>query len=513
RKIVSGKRCKSKVQLHGKTVIVTGSNTGIGRETAVDLARRGARVILACRSKVRAAGALAIIKRESRSNNVAFMELNLASQKSVRSFAETFLKTEKRLDILINNAGICGTQSVYDVQWLPCQFQDETVQINDEGIKEVKFHYRSAGLQFGNSGDSPINPNAITFLVTTSKLDMRRYVQGGEESLECEIQRYNTKQIVMRWPGFGAQEHDVWFTCIFRHSQGSFKLTTFLRHTPAQEGFHEKIEIGDRQLLTTSAAMVVLTRTPVIHVRLMEKQTLHCQFAVDHKQADVTVEWVFQRRGERTKLFSYSSRTGKSEGSGVSMKTIAAGDASLKLPLTRQTSEGTYACSVFIPPLHTNTDIILNIQEPPRVSLNVGQTLSLTLGEEQKVVCETQGYYPLDVTIEWLREPVGSGLVPEVLKNILYSSHRHHQDGTYSLSAFFLLQPGLEYSGYKYTCRVQHQSLGTPIRKSFTLIVTEQDSTLWYFSVFGFIIIMLGILIWLVPQFISGKSLCKIILS
>ncbi|KAF7700016.1 dehydrogenase/reductase SDR family member 13b.1 [Silurus meridionalis] len=106
RKIVSGKRCKSKVQLHGKTVIVTGSNTGIGRETAVDLARRGARVILACRSKVRAAGALAIIKRESRSNNVAFMELNLASQKSVRSFAETFLKTEKRLDILINNAGV-----------------------------------------------------------------------------------------------------------------------------------------------------------------------------------------------------------------------------------------------------------------------------------------------------------------------------------------------------------------------------------------------------------------------
>ncbi|MCJ8740059.1 hypothetical protein PDJAM_G00054610 [Pangasius djambal] len=106
RKIVSGKRCKSKVQLHGKTVIITGSNTGIGRETAVDLARRGARVILACRNKVRAEAALAIVKRESQSNNVVFMQLDLASQKSVRSFAETFLKTEKRLDILINNAGV-----------------------------------------------------------------------------------------------------------------------------------------------------------------------------------------------------------------------------------------------------------------------------------------------------------------------------------------------------------------------------------------------------------------------
>ncbi|KAK3531690.1 hypothetical protein QTP70_025922 [Hemibagrus guttatus] len=106
RKFVSGKRCKSKKQLHGKTVVITGSNTGIGRETAVDLARRGARVILACRNVVRAEAAVAIVKRESRSNNVVSMLLDLANQKSVRSFAETFLKTEKRLDILINNAGI-----------------------------------------------------------------------------------------------------------------------------------------------------------------------------------------------------------------------------------------------------------------------------------------------------------------------------------------------------------------------------------------------------------------------
>lgn len=44
--------------------------------------------------------------QESQSNNVVFMQLDLASQKSVRAFAETFLKTEKRLDILINNAGL-----------------------------------------------------------------------------------------------------------------------------------------------------------------------------------------------------------------------------------------------------------------------------------------------------------------------------------------------------------------------------------------------------------------------
>lgn len=86
-----------------------------------------------------------------------------------------------------------------------------------------------------------------------SKVDMRRYMEPTDkESLECEIQRYDTKQIVIRWPGIGAQENDVWFMCILHHSQGLFHLTTFLRHTPAQEGFQERIEIGDRELLTTS---------------------------------------------------------------------------------------------------------------------------------------------------------------------------------------------------------------------------------------------------------------------
>ncbi|KAM6946029.1 dehydrogenase/reductase SDR family member 13-like [Aplochiton taeniatus] len=103
---VKGAVCKSHVKLHGKTAIVTGSNTGIGKMTALDLAKRGARVILACRNQRRAESALAEIKRESGSNEVVFMQLDLGSLRSVRSFAETFLMTESRLDLLINNAGI-----------------------------------------------------------------------------------------------------------------------------------------------------------------------------------------------------------------------------------------------------------------------------------------------------------------------------------------------------------------------------------------------------------------------
>lgn len=98
--------CKSSRQLHGKTVIVTGSNSGIGKETALDLARRGARVILACRDEQRAEEAVREIKMRTGSNEVVYMHLDLAKLQSVRSFAETFLKKEARLDILINNAGI-----------------------------------------------------------------------------------------------------------------------------------------------------------------------------------------------------------------------------------------------------------------------------------------------------------------------------------------------------------------------------------------------------------------------
>ncbi|XP_062855839.1 dehydrogenase/reductase (SDR family) member 13 like 1 [Trichomycterus rosablanca] len=105
---VQRKRCTSTVTLHGKTAIVTGSNTGIGRATALALALRGATVILACRSKQRGEEAARIIRTESGNDKVVFMHLDLASLRSVRAFAETFLKTETRLDLLINNAGIAA---------------------------------------------------------------------------------------------------------------------------------------------------------------------------------------------------------------------------------------------------------------------------------------------------------------------------------------------------------------------------------------------------------------------
>ncbi|XP_016120942.1 dehydrogenase/reductase SDR family member 13-like, partial [Sinocyclocheilus grahami] len=87
---------------------LTGGNTGIGKATSAELATRGARVILACRSKQRGEAAAQEIRMETGNDAVIFMQLDLASHKSIRSFAETFLKAEPRLDLLINNAALAA---------------------------------------------------------------------------------------------------------------------------------------------------------------------------------------------------------------------------------------------------------------------------------------------------------------------------------------------------------------------------------------------------------------------
>ncbi|MBN3318287.1 RDH12 dehydrogenase, partial [Atractosteus spatula] len=97
-----------KVDLNGKTAIVTGANTGIGKFIALDLARRGARVILACRSAERGQRALEEIRARSGNANVHLRLLDTSSLRSVREFARRVLQEEKQLHILVNNAGASG---------------------------------------------------------------------------------------------------------------------------------------------------------------------------------------------------------------------------------------------------------------------------------------------------------------------------------------------------------------------------------------------------------------------
>ncbi|GJQ10333.1 hypothetical protein GpartN1_g5130.t1 [Galdieria partita] len=94
------------VNLKGKVVVVTGANTGIGKETCIQLARMGATIVMACRDPSRALKAKEQVVHLSKNENVDFIRLDLSDLSSVRQFASEFCKKYSRLDILFCNAGV-----------------------------------------------------------------------------------------------------------------------------------------------------------------------------------------------------------------------------------------------------------------------------------------------------------------------------------------------------------------------------------------------------------------------
>lgn len=98
------------VSLDGKTAIVTGSNTGIGKETARELARMGARVIMACRTESKARDAMAEIGGDVKGADLDFHRLDLSSFAHIQQGAQELLDRDEPVHILVNNAGLAGVR-------------------------------------------------------------------------------------------------------------------------------------------------------------------------------------------------------------------------------------------------------------------------------------------------------------------------------------------------------------------------------------------------------------------
>jgi len=100
--------CRLPNSVRGSLIIVTGGNAGLGKELCLELASRGARLVLACRSWENTKQALELMRTKSGNNDVHYMHLDLASLKSVREFAAEFLEKygEGSLDTLVCNAGV-----------------------------------------------------------------------------------------------------------------------------------------------------------------------------------------------------------------------------------------------------------------------------------------------------------------------------------------------------------------------------------------------------------------------
>jgi retinol dehydrogenase-12 len=94
--------------LDGRTFLITGANTGIGKETARALASRGARVHIACRSEDKGRNAIEEIAAQTGSRELGLLLLDLGDLESVRACAQEFLARGEPLHVLINNAGVAG---------------------------------------------------------------------------------------------------------------------------------------------------------------------------------------------------------------------------------------------------------------------------------------------------------------------------------------------------------------------------------------------------------------------
>ncbi|XP_001628133.2 retinol dehydrogenase 13 [Nematostella vectensis] len=179
-----GRVCKSEARLDGKTVIITGATTGIGKETAVDLAKRGARVIIGARNLDRGNAAVRDIQARSGSQQVFVEHLDLASLSSVRKFAEVINKKEERVDILMNNAGVA---------WIPFKRTEDGFEMMF-GVNHLS-HFLLTNLlldKLKRSAPSRIINVSSKAHLFTSEID---FVDWNDESKYSMLSRYANSKL------------------------------------------------------------------------------------------------------------------------------------------------------------------------------------------------------------------------------------------------------------------------------------------------------------------------------
>lgn len=132
--------------MNGKVVLVTGGNTGIGKETAVQLAQMGATVAITSRSEAKGHAAAEEIQARAKCGEVRVFLLDLGSFESVRACAGFVLKAFDRLDVLVNNAG---------------------AMLSDQRLSDDGFEMTMGGNHLG------------TFLLTSLLIDRIREAGGG----------------------------------------------------------------------------------------------------------------------------------------------------------------------------------------------------------------------------------------------------------------------------------------------------------------------------------------------
>ncbi|XP_053311836.1 tapasin-related protein-like [Spea bombifrons] len=321
----------------------------------------------------------------------------------------------------------------------------------------------------------------VKFILKDSSLNPVRFLKNDADRLICTITLNFTDNIQIIWPSLQNDENtNQWFSAVIRHPDGNFQVTIYMSEVTERASVEEhklqQHKFLDADTHHVTAVYILSTNTPLIQSTLKKDVLLDCSFSLDH-QVDVTVTWLFQGKGrKKIKLLTYNGARKTiqyhSEHVTVHEEDLLNGNASILLRDVALENQGVYTCSVSAAGLYGDQNVHLEIWESPVVSLNV-ESLLLEEGQEEKILCSASHYYPLDVNIEWLQEDQDKLLVPSIVQNTFFSGHIYNSDGTYSLIGFFMFRASLQDNGITFTCRVEHPSLASPIRRRVQITVIE----------------------------------------
>ncbi|CAM5105457.1 unnamed protein product [Natator depressus] len=294
----------------------------------------------------------------------------------------------------------------------------------------------------------------------------------------CEINTYTPQEAHVPWAAGLTPERrsplglgGPWFISSVQAPARDYGVSTVLKSEEAATSQQPAV-------IMATAVLSVFSRTPHLHSRLGRDVLLDCGFTAP--PGPFSVEWRYQYRGAGRVVLAYDGVSGRAhvaeEGAQLFLEEGRAGadtNVSLRLSQVGVRHEGTYICTIYLPHLHAQQALELRITEPPMVTLHP-DPLSVAPGAPAELACEVSGYYPLDVTVSWLRRGPGEagGDLLEYVTETWESGHRHGPDGTYSLSSFARLAPVQPRDhGATYSCHVTHAALATPARRSVRLRV------------------------------------------
>ncbi|XP_078497753.1 tapasin isoform X2 [Lissotriton helveticus] len=293
----------------------------------------------------------------------------------------------------------------------------------------------------------------------------------------CEVSPFKPQAAFLDWalsltpeqqspPDLGGE----WYTSILQDPEKTFSISSVHRGVPGPEGQQE-------QAKSTMVALNVFTKTPKLAARLGSKVVLDCGFSA-LKDDRFSVEWRYQFQGSGHVVYAYDGVTDRilvaQDGAEIFFQEMHRhGNASLLLRDVSVQHEGTYLCIVYTPYLHVQQAVELRVAEPPRVTLHP-DPLYVVPGRDQVLECEAASYYPLDVTVEWLRRNGSAGEV-EYLTGSWQSNHRASPDGTFTLSSYVRVWGDPKEHGTQYTCYVSHSALTTGAKRSLRLSVSGES--------------------------------------